>query len=75
MTEPIEHPVLTKDPPTVPGLYWYRLQGGHSIHYCRVIDHPRKGIVAPCAGGDGFKPTGEFLRVWAGPLLEPIEPV
>jgi len=73
-------PIWTKDTPTEPGLYWFKLR--------TEVDFP-EGVLRFCQvirGGDGVLILGvknydsaHFGRVeglqrwWAGPLLEPRE--
>jgi len=66
-------PVWRKDPPTVPGLYWFKLRTETdfpegSTRYCRVILFNGSLIDARTHRG-----TENAPRWWAGPLLEPVD--
>lgn len=64
----MNRPVYTDKPPTVPGLYWYRLGGSQADRFCRVWE--QNGQLLTTAG-DGVKSVTLFKRNWAGPLPEP----
>lgn len=68
----IPRPILTSTPPTVPGLYWYRLDVPKStaLYHCRVW--LRKSVLE-AEGVDGhLEDVRTFGRLWAGPLPEPL---
>ena len=58
----------TKEPPTEPGLYWYRNKKVEGvIQICESV----KGLYVMCHGfGEEYDiPVGE----WAGPIQEPLD--
>ncbi len=69
-------PRLTAESPTEPGLYWYQLQGSQVIRNCRVewfAKHEGDTPILCCPAADGqLHAAAPRLRLWAGPLLEPI---
>lgn len=69
----LEVPVWRKNPPTVPGLYWFQLRTETDFpegvtRHCRVVMF--HGNLVDQNQGVGVE---GLQRWWAGPLLEPEE--
>jgi hypothetical protein len=65
---------MTQRTPTAPGLYWFTLDEGCVLRYCRVVE--RHGVLR--LGTKNVDDSGDFAPVarlthrwWAGPLPEP----
>jgi len=73
-------PVWTKTPPTVPGLYWFKLRINEDYpppgftRFCRVVARDGRLILGSknYDAHDHLDVEG-LQRWWAGPLLEPTE--
>ncbi len=71
---------FSQEPPSAPGLYWYRLVEDSAIHYTRVWEHEihteefldgkwGKNKVLVVSIGSGFKPVTQFGRWWSNEFL------
>lgn len=75
-------PVWRTNPPTEPGLYWFKMKTNDDypppgvLRFCRVVRRPDGKIILGSRNYDAH----DFLRVeglqrwWAGPLPEPEDP-
>jgi len=82
MGEELRIPVWRTNPPTEPGLYWFKLKTSDEypppgvMRWCRVVRH-RNGHLT--LGTKNYDDGGDYLKVdgvqrwWAGPLPEPME--
>jgi hypothetical protein len=61
-------PAYTDVPPTLPGLYWFRVGPSLVDRHCRVWE--QDGLLVTTTDGQA-KDVRLFARRWAGPLLEP----
>lgn len=71
-------PVWRKNPPTVPGLYWFQLRTSDKpdgvTRFCRVVLHKGHLIVgSKNYDADDFNRVDRLQRWWAGPLPEPVK--
>ena len=73
-------PVWTKDPPTEPGLYWFKLRAEVDfpegvLRFCQVIRGGDGSLILGCRNydSDHFQRVEGLQRWWAGPLPEPVE--
>lgn len=65
------------DPPTEPGLYWFKLIDSDSLlRFCRVLRNIDGKLVLGSRNYDEekFISLDDLHRVWAGPLREPEQP-
>ncbi len=72
-------PVWRKNPPTEPGLYWFKLRINDEypppgvLRFCQVIHGGDGSLILGCRNfdSDHFQRVEGLQRWWAGPLLEP----
>ncbi len=73
-------PVWRINPPTVPGLYWFKLKTSDDypppgvLRFCRVTIYDGELVLgARNYDSESFSKVEGLQRWWAGPLLEPVE--
>jgi hypothetical protein len=60
----------SKEPPTVPGYWWWRLSESHEPEIVSLLKYGDRLLIGHVFGADASKTEGE----WAGPLIPPPAP-